>query len=432
MSDDPIEYLLNLPQFANVANDAYASGLDRMRTLLAAMGNPHEELRAVHVAGTNGKGSVASMIAAVAGAAGLRTGLHTSPHLTHVTQRMRIDGEAAPTDWLANAVAQRRSLFDHLEPSFFEITVALTFQYFAEQNVDMAVVEVGLGGRLDSTNVLNPVLSVITHVDFDHTDILGDTLAEIAREKAGIIKSRTPALSGVTQSEAQAAIAAVALEKEAPLHNLRDEVTWSETETGLTGSVMDVKTPIRRYNNMNVSLVGPHQQANAALAVRAAELAIPSVSDGPDAVTEGLRDVQAQTGFRGRVEVIQEWPLIVVDVAHNPPGVRAVLETVAPVIAERGGTLHVCLNAVEGKGLSEIAEMLAERNAHVTPFPMNTKRALAPDDIADTLRAHGVTTHPPQSLGETVDAFLQTAAPADGLLCTGTHKVMDVFPEKRV
>jgi len=430
MADDALEYLLNLPQFANVADDAYAPGLDRMRTLLAAMGNPHNELRAVHVAGTNGKGSVASMMAAIAGASGVRTGLHTSPHLTHVTQRMRINGEAAPTDWLADAVDEHRSLFDRLEPSFFEITVALTFQYFAEQNVDLAVIEVGLGGRLDSTNVLNPVLSVITHVDFDHTDILGETLAEIAREKAGIIKLRTPALSGVTQNEARAAIAAVALQKEAPLHNLRDEVAWSETETGLNRSVMDVNTPVRRYDDLEVSLVGAHQQANAALALRAAELAIPSVAEGPEGVYEGLRDVQGHTGFRGRVEVVQECPLVVIDVAHNPPGVRAALDVVAPVVAERGGTLHVCLNAVEGKGLPEIADMLAEYHAEVTPFPMDTKRALAPHDIAETLRAHGVTTHPPQALSDTVDAFLRTAAPEDGLLCTGTHKVMEVFPEK--
>jgi len=429
MPHDPLDYLLNLPQFANVADDAYAPGLSRMRTLLAAMGNPQEALRAVHVAGTNGKGSTSAMTAAIATAAGLRTGLHTSPHLTHVTQRMRVDGTPAPTDWLADAVDRYRPLFDRLEPSFFEITVALTFQYFAEQAVDLAVIEVGLGGRLDSTNVLAPALSIITHVDLDHTDILGDTLAAIAREKAGIIKPQTPVLSGVTQAEAQDAIAEVAAEQEAPLLRVRDEVEWTVNASGLGGSVMDVETPLRRYDDLRVSLAGAHQRANAALALRAAELVLPAVQDDPRPVCDGLRDVRRYTGFYGRVERLQDAPLIVVDVAHNPSGIRAALDAVAPVVCERDGTLHVCLNAVEGKGLPEVAQMLAEHGAHVTPFPMNTKRAIPPDEIAKTLRAHGVTTHAPQSLADTLDAFRRTAAPEDGLLCTGTHKVMEVLPD---
>jgi len=189
---DALDYLLNRPQFANVADDAHKPGLERMHTLMDEMGDPHEALRTVHVAGTNGKGSVSAMVAAIATAAGLRTGLHTSPHLTHVTQRMRIDGTPAPTDWLAGAVEEYRPLFDRVEPSFFEMTVALTFLYFAEQNVDLAVVEVGLGGRLDSTNVLHPALSIITNIDLDHTDLLGDTIGAIAREKRPASSSRIP------------------------------------------------------------------------------------------------------------------------------------------------------------------------------------------------------------------------------------------------
>ncbi len=427
---DPIEYLLDLPQFGNVADDAYAPGLDRMETLVDAMGNPHEALRAVHVAGTNGKGSVASMIAAIATAAGLRTGLHTSPHLTHVTQRMRIDGVPAPTDWLADAVDRYRPLFDRLEPSFFEITVALTFQYFAEQDVDLVVIEVGLGGRLDSTNVLHPALSVITHVALDHTDILGDTLDAIAREKAGIIEPGTPVLSGVTQEAARAAIAEVAAEQGAPLHPLRKEVAWHAPRTDLTGSVLDVETPLRSYDDLRVSLSGPHQQANAALALRAAELAVPPIPDDPQSVYGGLRDVRGHTGFHGRAEVLREQPLIVVDVAHNPPGIRAALDTVAPAVAARDGTLHVCLNAVAGKGLPEVAQMLAAHDARVTPIPIDTKRAIPPAEIAGTLRAYDVTTRDPQPLPEALTTFQRTAAPEDGLLLTGSHKVVEVLPDE--
>ena len=235
----------------------------------------------------------------------------------------------------------------------------------------------------------------------------------------------------MTKDEAQAAIAEVAAEQDAPLHRLNDEATWTTHRSGLTGSVVSLSTPARRYDRFSVSLPGRHQQRNAALAVRTAELTF--LADAEDdsadaAVRDGLADVRDRTGFHGRVEVLQDEPLVVVDVAHNPPGVRAALDAVAPVVHEQDGTLHVCLNAVEGKGLPEIAEMLAKRDAQVTPFPMDTKRALPPDEITATLRAHRVSVHAPQSLVDTLSTFRRTAALEDGLLCVGTHKVMEVLP----
>lgn len=428
MSHDALNLLLELPQYANVADDAYAPGLDRMETLVAAMGNPHEALRTVHVAGTNGKGSTAAMTAAIATAAGLRTGLHTSPHLTHVTQRMRIDGVPAPTEWLADTLDQHRTLIEDIEPSFFELTVALTFRYFAEQSVDLAVIEVGLGGRLDSTNVLHPALSVITHVDLDHTDMLGNTLDAIAREKAGIIKPQTPVLSGVTQEEAQTAIADVAAEQNAPLHALDDEATWHVHQSDLTGSGITLETPIRRYDRLSVSLPGAHQQRNAVLAVRAAELVLSEEDDLETAVHNGLSDVRRHTGFQGRLDVLQDEPLIVVDVGHNPPAIAASLDTVASVVADRSGTLHVCLNAVRGKGLDETAQLLAEHDAHVTPIPIDTDRAIPSDEIAERLRAQNVRVHEPRPLADAIHTFRRIAAPEDALLLVGSHKLVENLP----
>ena len=430
---DALDLLLDRPQYADVADDAFAPGLDRMRALLNGMGTPHEALRAVHVAGTNGKGSTAAMTAAIATAAGLRTGLHTSPHLTHVAQRMRVDGTPAPTDWLADTLDAHRNLIEKTQPSFFELAVALTFRYFAEQDVDLAVIEVGLGGRLDSTNVLAPALSVLTHVGLDHTDMLGDTLDAIAREKAGIIKPGTPALSAVTPDEAQAAIAEVAATQDAPLHRLDDEATWTTHRSGLTGSAFSLDTPARHYDRLSLSLAGPHQQRNAALAVRAAELTV--LADADDAaadaaVRDGLGDVRGHTGFHGRLDVLREAPLLVVDVGHNPPAIAATLDVVAPVVADRGGTLHVCLNAVRGKQLDETARLLAAHDAVVTPIPIDTKRALPPDEIAERLRAQGVTTRTPRPLADALDAFERSAAPADGLLLTGSHKLVDVLPPR--
>lgn len=426
---DAIDYLLGLPQYANVADEARKPGVERIESLMEAMNDPHEAIRTVHVAGTNGKGSVASMLAAISTAAGLRTGLHTSPHLTTVEERLKIDGTPAPTTWLADRVDQYRGLFERVQPSFFEVTVALTFLYFAERQVDLAVIEVGLGGRLDATNILHPALSIITNIDLDHTELLGNTLDAVAREKAGIIKPKTPVLSGVTKDEARAAIAEVADERNAPLHELRDQVVWRAPHADLTGSVLDVETPLRSYDRLRVALPGRHQQANAALALRAAEIVVPAVQTSADPVHEGLKEVRALTGFRGRLEVLQTEPLIVVDVAHNPPGIAATLETVAPVVADRGGTLHVCLNAVRGKGLPDVARLLAERQARVTPIPIDTKRAIPPDEIAETLRAHGVLVNEPCPLPEALARFQRSALPADGLLLTGSHKLVDILPD---
>lgn len=426
---DAVEYLLGLPQYAN-DDSAYAPGLERMETLLDAMGRPHEALRTVHVAGTNGKGSVSSMIAAIATAAGHKTGLHTSPHLTHVEQRMCVDGTPAPSDWLVNAVTEYKDAFEHIEPSFFEGTVALSFLYFAEQKVDLAVIEVGLGGRLDATNVLRPALSIITNIDLDHTDLLGDTPAAIAREKAGIIKPQTPVLSGVTQKAAQTVIEDMAAERDAPLRRLRSEVSWWAPHTDLSGSTIGVETPLRDYDRLQVSLPGAHQQTNAALALRAAELVVPAVQAKAAPVHEGLRTVRALTGFHGRLDVLQDRPLIVVDVAHNPAGIEAGLSTLGRELTRRQGTLYVGFNAVRGKQLSAVGRLLAERNAQVIPVPVDTPRALTPTEIADTLRACGVAVLDARPLPDLLTDFQHFAQPGDALLLTGSHKMVELLPEQ--
>lgn len=428
-SPDALDYLFGLPQYGSVGEDARKPGIERVETLMEEMGRPHEALRAVHVAGTNGKGSVASMTAAISTAAGLKTGLHTSPHLTHVEQRMCVDGRPAPRDWLVDAINRYRDLFDRVAPSFFEVTVALSFRYFAEQNVDLAVIEVGLGGRLDGTNVLHPALSVITNIDLDHTELLGDTLEEIAREKAGIIKPQTPVLSGVTQEDAQVAIAEVARAQDVPLHELREEVAWWAPKADLYGSVMDLETPLRQYDRIHVPLAGAHQQANAALAVRAAELVVPAVQARPAPVHEGLRDVRALTGFRGRLEVLQDTPLIVVDVAHNAPGIAVGLEVMDAALTPRGGKLYVCLNVVEGKGLSDIARLLDQRDACVIPIPIETARALPTDEIARVLRSHNVEVRDPRPIEDALTDFQHFAHSGDALLLTGSHKLVEVLPE---
>jgi dihydrofolate synthase/folylpolyglutamate synthase len=420
--DAATDLLLSLPRYAGTADDAYKPGLERMEALLDAMDHPQEAFWSVHVAGTNGKGSVASMVAALGTAAGHTMGLHTSPHLSHVTERMRVDGVPAPDDWLADAVAAHRDAFDRIAPSFFEATVALSFRYFADAGVDGAAVEVGLGGRLDATNVLQPALAVLTSVDLDHTAILGETLPEIAREKAGIIKPETPVLSGVQQLEAQSVIREVATERNAPLHTLTRETTWHARSQDLDGSVLDVQTPVRRYEALRVAVPGRHQQRNALLALRAAELAIPGATEA--SIRTGLQDVRRLAGLRGRLDVLQRDPIVVADVAHNPSSIEATLATVGPAVAERGGQLIVAFNLSRDKDLDGILALLAAHDATVQPVPVDVDRATPPDRLADAARRAGLAVRAPQPASRVLADFRASAAPEDALLVTGSHDLV--------
>lgn len=417
-----ITYLLDLPRFAGVQDDAYKPGLERVEALLAAMGQPHRAFPSVHVAGTNGKGSVASMIAAVGTAAGRRVGLHTSPHLHRLTERMRLDGTPAPDDWLADAVARYRDAFDRLQPSFFEATVALSFRYFADQHVDGAVVEVGLGGRLDATNVLRPTLAVITNVDLDHTTILGDTVAAIAREKGGIIKPGVPVLTGVKQAEAWAVLEDLAAERNAPLHRVDEEVDAILQAADVDGAVMDVQTPHRRYQGLRVGLSGAYQQHNARLAVRAAELV--GWAEDPQAVYRGLADVRALSGLRGRFEVLQERPLIVADAAHNPMGLRAALDTLRALWSGGESRLVVAYGGVRDKDVPAMARLLAATGAEVWPVQFDTPRALPAQDTARILSEAGASLGEAGAVADLRARFTATAEPIDALLITGSHGVV--------
>lgn len=412
-------FLHSLPRFGGVEDGGYKPGLDRMRQLLGGMGNPHDAFPSIHVAGTNGKGSTASLIAAIGTASGDRVGLHTSPELTHVTDLMRLDGTPATRDWLDGAVARHRDAIEAVDATFFEATVALSFLYFAEQEVDVAVVEVGLGGRLDATNVLAPRLSIITSIDLEHTNLLGDTLGAIAREKAGIIKPETPVLTAVTQDDALAAIRAVADSCGAPLHRADRECGWRVSEAGLRGTRMHLRTPHAHYDDLHVALPGQHQQKNAVLAVRAAELALPNATS--DAIATGLRDVHRLAGLRGRLQMLHEDPVVVADVAHNPSSLGATLGTVIPNV---DGRLVVALSLATDKDLSAIAEILARHAAQVVPLYVDSPRARPAADLARQLRAHGVDTAATATVRDAVDRFLTRAAPPDALLLTGSHTVV--------
>lgn len=419
-------YLLALPRFA-ARGAAYRPGLERMEALMEAMGRPHRAFRSLHVAGTNGKGSTASFLAAIATAAGRRTGLHTSPHLFDLSERLRIDGRPASWTWIAEAVARYRDAFDAIEPSFFEATVALSFLYFAESDVEWAVVEVGLGGRLDATNVIHPVLSVITAIGLDHTDLLGGTLTAIAREKAGIIKAGVPVLTAATQPDAVEAIRSVASARTSAVHRLQDEVVVEATAPSLTGARLTARTPLRYYENLDVGLAGAHQRTNALLALRAAELALPDVRRGAGPVYRGLCEVRGLAGLRGRLDVLSREPLVVADVGHNADGLAAALGFVR-AHAKPGGRCRVLFGAMRDKALPEMARLLAHASAVVTPVPLAGERAVPAGELGTLFASCGVDVTRPAAVPDGLALFLEQAAPRDVLLITGSHLVVAQLP----
>lgn len=393
---------------------------------MEAMGHPHEAFESVHVAGTNGKGSTASMLAAIATASGRRVGLHTSPHLFHLSERLRCDGVPAPETWIADAVARFRPVMDEIRPSFFETLTALSFLYFAEENVDLAVVEVGLGGRLDATNIVHPRLSLITNIALEHTDILGDTVAAIAREKAGIVKPGVPLLTAADQPEVMAVLRATAAGRQAPYHQLQDEVEVLGAESSLSGLTLRAHTPLQSYEALEVGLPGRHQQANALLALRAAELLFDDLHKDIGPIYTGLREVGRLAGLRGRLEVLQAQPLVVADVAHNLPSLKAAL---AFVRAQRPrDRLYVLLGVMRDKDVAGMARALAEARATVFPLQPDTERALSADEIAAHLHAYGVPVVEGRSFAEGQAWFQRVATAEDVFLITGSHQVVAHAP----
>jgi dihydrofolate synthase/folylpolyglutamate synthase len=322
---------------------------------------------------------------------------------------MRLDGAHAPDDWVADAVGRCADLFAAHAPSFFEATVALSFLFFAEHGADLAVVEVGLGGRFDATNVITPRVAAVTHVGLDHTDLLGATLPEIAREKAGIAKPGMPLLHALPAGAARDALESEAAARGATVEAVRDTC---RVEPG--GDALRITTPARTLDGLALGLPGAHQAWNAALAVRAAEHALPGVTDA--AIRTGLADVVRLAGLRGRGETVA--PGIVADVAHNADGWRAALDAARPA---PGGRLYVAVGVMADKDADALARLLADAGAMAVPVALPGDRARSRADLAARLAAHGVPVLDAPDLPAALRAFDARRAPDDRLLVTGSH-----------
>lgn len=384
-----------LPMFHRVGKAAYKADLRNTHALMELLGHPERGLRCVHVAGTNGKGSTSHLLASVLHCAGYRTGLYTSPHLKDFRERIRIDGAMIPERAVVRFVERSRDAFAPITPSFFEWTVALAFQWFREEQVDIAVIETGLGGRLDSTNVVVPDVSVITNIGWDHSDLLGPTVEHIAAEKAGIMKSGVPVVIG----EAEGAVARI-------LHDTAATV-------GAPIIFVDPSAPLRH----GPGLVGAHQERNARTALAALEaLRSNGWRIAEDAVGEGFRTVVERTGLRGRWEIIGQDPLTIADVGHNEDGLRMVRQQVERTPHHR---LHIVLGTVNDK---DIARMLAQLPAGASYHfcKADLPRGLAATELAARARAFGLSgiVHP--SVRAALAAARQAARPGDLVLVTGS------------
>jgi dihydrofolate synthase/folylpolyglutamate synthase len=385
--------LINFEQRTPAADDLK---LDHMRTLLARLGDPHRRLRIVHVAGSKGKGSTSAMLASIFREAGYRTGLFTSPHLCRVEERFQVDGQpitmaelTALLDEVRRAV-EMESRNSGVPFTFFEVATAVGFLHFVRRRVEAAVLEVGLGGRLDSTNVCRPIVALITSISFDHTGLLGDRLASIAREKAGIIKPGRPVLSGATVPEARAVIERISRERRAPLRQLDVDFHYTYTPGRVQAkqtlrSRVAVATDRRRWPEFELNLLGDHQAANAAVAIACIEQLQAEGWHLPDAaVAAGL----AEVSWPARLEVVGRKPLVVLDCAHNVASAVALVRTLQSSFAPARRLL-----VFAGSGDKDLAGMfrvLAPHFCHafLTRYTDNP-RSVAPEKLADLLRAGG-------------------------------------------
>ncbi len=360
--------------------------LEPMRALMRLLDNPQDRLLCVHVAGTNGKGSVCAMLASIF-RQGYRTGLYTSPHLVRFNERIRVDGAMITDDELATYIAEVESAAARLpglgyrDVTFFEFTTALAFLYFVRRAVQIVALETGLGGRLDATNIIIPAASVITTIGLEHTAYLGDTLAAIAGEKAGIIKPGRPVIAGPLADEAMTVIAETAQRHHAPLRVAADQVTTAVRSSSLSGQKLHIDGELASYGLVNLPLPGPHQAVNAAIAVATSECLAAEV--GVPVTTEAIRNGLAQTEWPGRGQLIRETPPIIVDGAHNPEAAAAL----AGWLRKAAGKKPIGLVAafLADKDPAAFVRAFRGKIQRVWTVPLPTHRAMAADEVARRL-----------------------------------------------
>jgi dihydrofolate synthase/folylpolyglutamate synthase len=343
--------------FSRVGASAYKADLDNTIKLCAALDNPEKKIKTIHIAGTNGKGSVSHMLAAILQTAGYKTGLYTSPHLKDFRERIKVNGEMIKEDFVINFTENIKPLIEEIEPSFFEITVAMALDYFVKQKVDIAVIEVGLGGRLDSTNVITPELSIITNIGWDHMNLLGNSLEKIAFEKAGIIKKDVPVVIGEYLPETKPIFEKTAKEKNAAIHfasQKRSIAGWNWEKNEMIVAVEEKGKP--DHKNYHLDLPGIYQSKNLLTLLEACSILYNKGWKTDQAtIVKALKHAKTITGFHGRWEVIHTNPLIVLDVGHNEDGIKQIIQQIELTPHKE---LHIVIGLVKDKEIERVLKLL--------------------------------------------------------------------------
>ena len=353
-----IEYLFSrLPMYSRIGADAFKKDLTNTITLCEHLGNPHLKFKSIHIAGTNGKGSVSHMLAAILQTAGYRTGLYTSPHLKDFRERIKMNGDEINEKFIIDFTEKIKPLIEEIEPSFFEITVAMAFDYFDQQKVDIAIIEVGLGGRFDSTNIITPELSVITNIGWDHMNILGDSLEKIAFEKAGIIKANIPVVIGELIPETKSIFESIASEKNTSIHlatQQRNVTGWEWKKHELIVEIAEqTKTDHKKYH---LDLPGIYQSKNLLTVLEVCSvLKDLGYEIDENEIRQGLQKTKKLTGLHGRWEVIHENPTIVLDVGHNEDGIKQIIQQIELTTHH---DLHIIIGMVKDKEIDKVLSLL--------------------------------------------------------------------------
>ena len=355
---DTLEWMYKqLPMYQRIGAAAYKADLNNTIALLNMLGNPQNNFKSVHVAGTNGKGSCSHMLASIFQEAGYKTGLYTSPHLRDFRERIRINGEMIPEEQVVDFIAKHQEAFEKMELSFFEMTVGMAFDYFSHEQVDIAIVEVGMGGRLDSTNLITPELSVITNIGLDHVQFLGDTLEKIAGEKAGIIKEGIPVVIGETQSETHQVFENKAAECHSPIY-FADQIF--DCDKIHIESLYKQEYDIWKNNDMyleacEIPLMGNYQKKNLTTVMCAADLLRKKFELTDDHLRDGVANVIRNTHLMGRWQILNNDPLTIADTGHNVDGIREVISQLAEMSYNK---LHFVIGMVNDKDIDHVLQLL--------------------------------------------------------------------------
>jgi len=414
-----IDYLFTrLPLYSRIGAAAYKADLTNILELSKKLGNPEKKIKSIHIAGTNGKGSTSHMLAAILQKAGYKTGLYTSPHLHDFRERIRINGQMIPENFVTTFTGKIRDSIEQIEPSFFEITVAMAFDWFAREQVDIAVIEVGLGGRLDSTNIISPEVSVITNISYDHMDLLGNTIQKIAFEKAGIIKPGIPVVIGEEQAEIKEVFVSVAKEKGSPIYFASQHRFVGEWKT--EGHFLNLQLTESHNNTKKdflLDLPGLYQLKNIVTVAEVISILNQQGYQIPDSAMQlGLKQVKSLTGLHGRWDILHENPLVVTDVGHNEEGMKVIANQIENTTHEE---LHIIIGMVRDKAVEKILRHLPQMaNYYFTKAQI--PRALPETELATIAENSGLKGLAFPNVKQALEAAVLKANKKDLILVCGS------------